>query len=43
MTLMSAAYQRYLTDSAYDLDSALRDGMTDTEYIEATDPYQDNR
>lgn len=42
MTL-TVAYARYLTDASYDLDHALADGMTDTEYIDAADPYNDYR
>jgi len=40
---MTAAFARYLTDASYDIDHALRDGMTDDEYIAATDPYGDDR
>lgn len=39
---MTTAFARYLTDSSYSLDDALHDGMTDDEYVTATDPYADN-
>lgn len=39
---MTSAYARYITDATYDLDHALADGMTDDEYIEVTDPYNDD-
>jgi hypothetical protein len=33
----SAAYLRYVSDYAYDLDAALRDGLSDAEYREILD------